>query len=235
MLSRSVEATPHAGISRVAALRGLVMITVRTAGLGRTFALVGLGAGPLLVAVLSGRSDVSAPLLVLALVSGASAGGVADDPAAEVLAPCPIPSSVRTGFRLSLTGGAVLLVGLPALTVGQLGPGLPVDWIDRFPELCAAAAVALAVGLVLHRRGEPFGAHAGISAGLLVPFTVAALGVRWPRTFPTFVASPIHDRWWLLSMAGLALALTAGRDPARRLVHVPRRSPRPSTSVQSSA
>lgn len=188
---------------------------MRTAGLGRTAAIVVAGAIPLMVTVARGRTDLSAPLSMLALVAGASVGGVADDPAAELLAPCPIAATTRILARLVVTLATVLICVLASLAVGQLGPGLPSGWLDRLPEFAVASTAAVAVGLSVHRRGEPLAALAGISAGLMLPLTVGALSVRWPTALPGLSASPAHERWWYLAATALVVACHAGRDVAR--------------------
>jgi hypothetical protein len=45
---------------------------------------------------------------------------------------------------------------------------------------------------------------------------VAALAVRWPAILPALAAGPTHDRWWILALAGIAVAAHAGRDSGRR-------------------
>jgi hypothetical protein len=123
---------------------------------------------------------------------------------------------VRTSLRVGLvavvsTFGAVLI----ALVVA-IGPGLPADVGDRLAETAAAAAVALGVGLVASRRGERAAGPVGVTAGVLIVGVVAALAVRWSTILPALAAGPTHDRWWLLALAGIAVAVHAGRDPGRR-------------------
>lgn len=173
------------------------------------------GALPLVITVARGRSDIGGSLTVLALVAGASVGGVADDPAAELLAPCPIPASTRMIARLLMTVAVISTFVAAALLAGALAPGLPEGWSDRIPEFAFASTAAAAVGLFARRRGEPHGAMAGITTGLIFPLTIAALAFRWPAHLPGLSSGPIHDRWWYLAATALALACHAGRDIAR--------------------
>ena len=54
------------------------------------------------------------------------------------------------------------------------------------------------------------------TAGILVVGLVVALAMRWPATLPALAAGPTHGRWWILALAGIAVAAHAGRDPGRR-------------------
>ncbi|MGA9279186.1 hypothetical protein, partial [Ilumatobacter sp.] len=94
--------------------------------------------------------------------------------------------------------------------------GAPGGTTDRLPEVMAAAGVALAVGLAVWRRGDPHGGITAVATGLLVPVTIVALAMRWPDLLPSVIASPVHDRWWLIAIVGFAASVYTGRDPARR-------------------
>jgi hypothetical protein len=111
---------------------------------------------------------------------------------------------------VSIIGAALI-----ALVVA-IGPGLPPDLGDRLPETAAAAAAALGVGLVASRRGERGTGPIGVTAGILIVGLVAALAVRWPTILPALGSGATHDRWWILALAGIAVAAHAGRDPGRR-------------------
>lgn len=216
MLTMSPPArSPSDGEERSLALRSLGRISLRIAGLGRTVAIVTAGVVPVLITVGRGRSDLSGPLTMLGLVAGAAVGGVADDPAAELMAPCPIAASTRIAARLLVTLATISGGVCTALVVGALGPGVPPGWVDRLPEFAFASTAAVAVGLSVRRRGDPYGAMSGISAGLIVPLTVAALAFRWPAHLPGLSSSPIHDRWWYLAATAFVLSCHAGRDVAR--------------------
>jgi hypothetical protein len=84
------------------------------------------------------------------------------------------------------------------------------------PEASAAAALALAVGFLAARRGERTAGPLGVTAGVLGPAVVAGLAFRWPNVFPAFMASPAHDRWWIVAAVVAIAAARAGRDPGRR-------------------
>jgi hypothetical protein len=190
--------------------------TARVANLGSAGLTVALGAIPVVVTVTRGDAVVSAPLIIVCVVGGAALGWGVEDPVADLFAPLPLSSPVRATVRL-LFVALVATIGVAlALVVVALGARLPVDVLDRVPEAAAAAALAVAVGFVAVRRGERAAGPAGVTAGVLGAAFVAALAYRWPTVFPMFAVGPTHDRWWLLAIAGFAVAIRAGRDPSRR-------------------
>src|SRR5687767_15359685 len=150
------------------------------------------------------------------LLAGATLAWAVEDQAAELLGSMPVSSPVRTSLRVGLVSlVAIIGAALIALVVA-IGPGLPPDLGDRLPETAAAAAAALGVGLVASRRGERGAGPVGVTAGVLTVGVVAALAVRWPTILPALGPGATHDRWWLLALAGIAIAVRAGRDPGRR-------------------
>ncbi len=175
-----------------------------------------MAAVPSVVAVARGDTVVVAPLIMAGLLAGATLAWAVEDQAAELLASMPVSSPVRTSLRVGLVA-LVSIVGaaLIALFVA-IGPGLPPGLGDRLPETAAAAAAALGVGLVASRRGERGAGPVGVTAGLLTVGLVATFAVRWPTILPALAAGPTHDRWWILALAGIAIAIHAGRDPGRR-------------------
>jgi len=197
------------------ARRTLVVPTAQLARPGLVGLTVGLAALPALITLCWRGDDFAAPLVLAGLVSGAALGWAVDDPAAELLASTPSGTPLRTWIRV----GAVALmaaVGFGGLLAAvAIGPGLPPQVINRWPEVAAAGATALAVGLIAARRGERAAGAAAVMAGVLGPAMVAGLSFKL-RQFPSFLAGSHHDRWWLLALAGLVVALYAGRDPARR-------------------
>lgn len=188
--------------------------TARLAHPGLVCLTVGLAASPALIILGLGGDKLFAPLVLAGLVSGATLGWAVDDPAAELLASTPTGTALRTGVRV----GAVALVAAVGfgglLAAVAIGPGLPPQVGDRWPEAAAAGATALAVGLLGARRGERAAGAAAVTAGVLGPAMVAGLSFKLPQ-LPSLVG-PHHDRWWLVALAGLVVALHAGRDPARR-------------------
>jgi hypothetical protein len=190
--------------------------TARVAHLGPAALTMGLAMLPLVVTVARGGTDLSTALIVAGLAGGALLGWATEDAAADVLASMPVSAPIRAALRLSFVGmvGAVgaVLTGL----VAALGPGLPSDRGDRLPEALAAAGIATAIGFVLARRGERGAGPMSVTAGLLGTAFVAALAFRWPSLLPSFVGGPIHDRWWIIAVVAAAVAVRAGRDPARR-------------------
>jgi hypothetical protein len=178
-----------------------------------------VASAPAVVVAARGETAASAaevPVIVACLVGGAAVGWAVEDPAAEVLAPLPLAPPVRTALRV-VSVAAVAAIGLSlTLVVTAAGPGWPAGLHDRLAETAAAAAVALAAGLVAARRGERGSGPIGVTAGILATACVAALAYRWPTVLPTFAAGPTHDRWWVLAAVGVAVAGWAGRDPGRR-------------------
>jgi hypothetical protein len=198
------------------ALRAAARPTARASNLGLAAATVLLGAVPVTVAIAAGATSLTVPIIVLALSAGASVGWGGEDPSAEVLAPLPIPSTVRAAMRalflVVVAGGGF---GVVALGIA-LGPGLPADLRDRLPEASTAGAAALALALVLNRRGERGSGAAGVTAGLLVPLCIAALAFRWPTLLPAFMPGPVHHRWWAVAAVLAVVVARVGRDPGRR-------------------
>jgi hypothetical protein len=198
------------------AVLAAVRPTARVSSLGPAAATVAFGAAPTLIAVAAGSRSLAVPAVVAGLAAGAALGWVAADPAAEVLAPLPVTAPSRTVVRAVLVALVATAVSAGLLMIVWLGPGVPSDLADRVPEAASAGAVALAVGLVLARRGDRAPAAAAVAAGLGIPLFIAALAVRWPGSLPTFDPGPRHDRWWLVVAVAVPIALRAGRDPARR-------------------
>jgi hypothetical protein len=202
--------------SRWSAVLAAVGPTARVAHLGPAGVTIALAAVPTVVAVARGDAVVVAPLIVAGLLAGATLGWAVDDQAAELLASLPVFSPVRTSLRVGLVA-LVSIIGAALITlVVALGPGLPPGLADRLPESAAAAATALGVGLVASRRGERAAGPVGVTASLLTVGLIAALAVRWPTILPSLAAGPTHHRWWILALAGIAVAAHAGRDPGRR-------------------
>lgn len=189
--------------------------TAARAGLAMVGVTVLIAGVPVLVRSALGR-PVSSSLLVLAAVAtGAALGWAADDPSRELLGSLPFPSSLRTSIRVAaaaLVGAAGLVLVLGAASVG---PGLPAEMSARIPEALAAGAIACGAGLVAGRRGETATGGMAVVAGVAGVAVIGTLAMRWPRLLPSFDAGPVHDRWWLVVTVGGAVAVWAGRDPAR--------------------
>ena len=189
--------------------------TARLAHPGLVLLTVGLSAVPAILTLALGGDGLFAPLVLAGVVSGAALGWAVDDPAAELLASTPAGTPVRTAVRVG-AAGLVAVAGFAAvLAAVAIGPGLPPLVGDRWPEAAAAAATALAVGLLAARRGERAAGAGAVTAGVLGTVSVAGLSFKL-RELPSFLAGPHHARWWLVVLVALAVALHAGRDPARR-------------------
>lgn len=219
-----ITSTPRGGTgaglrtsaSRRSAVLAAVAPTARVAQLGPAALTIALAAVPSAVAVARGDTVVSTPLIMAGLLAGAALAWAVEDQAADLLASLPVSSPVRTSLRVGLVG-LVSIIGAALIALGvSIGPGLPPGLGDRLPESAAAAAAALGVGLVASRRGERGAGPVGVTAGVLTVGVVTALAVRWPAILPSLAAGPTHHRWWILAMAGLAVAAHAGRDPGRR-------------------
>lgn len=190
--------------------------TARVAHVGPAALTAALALTPVLVTLARGGTNLGTPLVVAGLASGAVLGWATEDPAAEVLASMPVSNPIRAGLRLVVVATvAVLGLAAGALAVA-LGPGLPMDRWDRVPEALAAATIAIALGFVLVRRGERGAGPTSVTAGFLGTALIGGLALRWPTLFPALIAGPIHDRWWIVAVLAAAVAVRAGRDPARR-------------------
>ena len=213
MLSRpaTMAPTPARWSTRLAA----GVPTARVARPALVATTVALASVPVLLTLVLGGEKYFAPLVLLGLATGASLGWAVDDPAAELLASTPVATSVRTLFRVAaaaLVAGTGIALVLIAVAVG---PGLPPGVRDRLPEAAAAAGGALAFGLVAARRGERFAGAGAVTGGVFGTAFVAGLSFK-VHQLPSFLPSQHHDRWWLVTLVALAVAVHAGRDPARR-------------------
>lgn len=208
------SSSPWTG-GRLPAWFAAVAPTARVAHPGLVAVTVGLAALPALLTLALSGDDLFLPLVLVGLVTGAALGWAVDDPAADLLGSMPIGSPVRSLVRIGaagLVGGACVALLLVAVA---MGPGLPPDAGDRWPEGAAAGGVALACGLVAARRGERAAGAGAVTAGVLGTASVAGMSAKFSQ-LPTFVSGPHHARWWLVALAALTMALHAGRDPARR-------------------
>lgn len=188
-------------------------VTPRAAAL----ATVLLGTPPTVVALARSRPVTFGALSVLALALGAALGWAAEDPAAEVLAPMPVSTPVRTVLRIVGVSTVTAPVAIGDLLLASAGQrSLPEDWLDLAPLLGASAALALAGGLVAARRGERIVGPIGVATGLGGILVVAALAYRWPDVLPSLAPGPHHDRWWAIAAVAAVVAVHAGRDPANR-------------------
>ena len=216
----TLRAATGAGVRSLASRRSAVLAavapTARVAHLGPAALTVALAAVPSVVGVTRGDAVVSAPLIMAGLLLGATLAWAAEDQAAELLASLPVASPVRTSLRVGLVALVSIMGAALIALVVAIGPGLPPDVGNRLAETAAAGGAALAVGLVASRRGERGSGPVGVTAGVLTVGVIAALAVRWPTLLPALAAGPTHDRWWILALAGIAIAAHAGRDPGRR-------------------
>ena len=218
------QALPSAGTgagvrspaSRRSAVLAAVAPTGRVAHLGPAALTVALAAVPSVVGVARSDAVVSTPLIMAGLLAGATLAWAVEDQAAELLASMPVSSPMRTSLRVGLVALVSIIGAALIALVVAIGPGLPPDLGDRLPETAAAGAAALGVGLVASRRGERGAGPVGVTAGVLTVGVVAALAVRWPTVLPALGPGATHDRWWILALAGIAVAVHAGRDPGRR-------------------
>ncbi len=208
-------------------VRSMFWPTLRVAHPVPIAVTVVLGSIPLAVTIVRNGDDLVTPLVVFGIVAGAAIGWIADDPIAELAAPCPVNAPRRISYRAALAGCTVVIVGALAVAVATVDGARASDWNDRIPELAAAAAIALAAGLLISRRGDPLAGATGVAVGALLPPIVAALAFRWPAAFPSFQASPSHARWWLVAVAAGTAAVHQSLDVARR------RSIRPTASEAS--
>jgi hypothetical protein len=201
-------------LARRRAMTASVLPTLRVAQLHLVVVTVAVAGAPLLVSVARSATDLTLPLVLLFLATGAALGWAVDDPAAEVLAAVPIGAPSRLRTRVA---GAALLAAATcgaALALGSLGPA-PLPTVGRTVEALAAATIAVAVGLVAARRGGRAVGQTAVVAGLFGPVLVASFALRWPSLPPGLDAGPIHHRWWWIAAGGALLSIRSGRDPAR--------------------
>lgn len=210
------QAPSEPATSRWTVWRSLLRPTLRVARLELVAITLLLGAMPLAVTLILGGADLTNSLIILCIVGGAATGWIADDPIAELVAPCPVNTPRRLAYRavvacmLASVGGAVVAGGAAVASSHPLQLG------DRVPEAAAAATIALAGGLLIRRRGDPLAGASGVGIGILGPLFISALAFRWSSVLPSFTPSPAHDRWWLVALCAALFAVRAARDPATR-------------------
>jgi hypothetical protein len=201
---------------RPSAVLAAIRPTAARAGLAMVAITVVLASAPALVRS-AGSRPVSSVLLVLAAVAaGAAVGWAADDPGRELLGSLPVPSSVRTAIRFTAAAVVSTAALVTTLVVASNGAGASTGQGARVPEALAAAALAAGFGLTATRRGEPATGPLAVIAGFGGVAVVGILAVRWPSVLPSFDPGPVHGRWWVLVVAGAALAVWAARDPGHR-------------------
>lgn len=214
MLTTVRSAVSHRG-SPQRALADLLWASGRHLRLSRVGLTVAVGGVPLAVHVATDGPPSRLPVAMLAVAAGAAVGWAVDDPAAELFGACPTGSPRRTQLRVLLAAAtAAVAFFVVAGTAATLDDAALIEGA-RLPEGVAAAAAALAAGLLVWRRGEPLGGATAVCAGFIAPFVITALSVRWPAAPPTLAAATPHDQWWLVAAAAAAIAVHAGRDPGR--------------------
>ncbi|MGA9276066.1 MAG: hypothetical protein WBV89_03875, partial [Ilumatobacter sp.] len=120
------RAAPHAGEGqRDRALAAVVMYCIRTGGLTRVLATIGIGSVPLVVSIARSTDDLGPPLTVLGIVAGASIGWIADDPSTEVLTPCPISGPRRMLIRLASAALVIAACVAGWVLIGVAAAGAP--------------------------------------------------------------------------------------------------------------
>ncbi len=201
--------------SRVTQLPVVLGATVRTVP-AAVIVIALLAAIPALIVAAHGGNDFAGALSAASLIAGAGAGFAADDPAAPTLASSPTTLAVRRGLR-GLLIALILGAGWSAavVTAHRYGANLP-DAAVPLAELSATAAVAAAFGSRARTDTPVNTGAAAATVAFLAIVTISALANRWP-TLPTLRATPTHDRWWLVAVAGVAVAGWSSRDPASRL------------------
>lgn len=190
--------------------------TARVAHGPAATAAVLLAGIPAVITVIRGGEDTSAGVIILVLVAAVSVAFAVDDPAANLLSSKPYHAAHRRALRFFVVALEVAAVAGSLLAVVAVGASLPDDLTSLAAPAVAAACTASFVALVASSRGDLSPGATGVIAGLLIVAMTAALAVRWPRTFPTILDGPVHERWWVIGGIGVVGGWRAGRDPARR-------------------
>lgn len=162
----------------------------------------------------AGPAQAATLLRVVAILLTTTVVAVADDPAANVLAPVPVTIAWRYGLRYGLAAAAVAVPWTAALLwvrPGHLAPELTL-------ECAALTAVALAVASGVARWSAA--RDPSVAAGPAV-FGAAALAALLPPRWAMYAAPgeqwrDAHARWAAVLGVALAVLLVALRDPARR-------------------
>jgi hypothetical protein len=149
------------------------------------------------------------------VLGGGVAGFLVEDPAGETLAASPTPLSRRRCLRLVTIGAGVVAMATVVVALAATGqPAAELRLTDRLAELLAGATLAAAIAGVGHRGGAAAAAPAGAVGGGVLLLVISSLAYRI-RGLPTTAGTEHHDRWWLVALAGAAVAAWASRDPGR--------------------
>ena len=189
------------------ASRALPVLTISAA--------IVLATVPSIVARLTGSDDLTGAVTAAAVLGGAAVGFFVEDPAGDTLAASPTPLGRRRCLRLAAISAGV--VGMTSLVLALAATAQPVAELrltDRLAELVAGAALAAAIAGVGHRRGIASAGPTGAVGGAMLLLVISSLAYRI-RGLPTVAGLEHHDRWWLIALAGAAVATWSSRDPCR--------------------
>ena len=186
-----------------------------------------LAAAPVVITVLTGGSDLTLASVVAAVVGGAGVALGIDDGAAGLLAASPTPLAVRRTLRLLLAGAAMASAWVVAAAVAAAvavphRPSLP----DLAVEALVSASIAVGIGALSDRQGGHRPGVTGAVGGFAGMLLVSLFSMRYD-VLPRLGGGPNHNRWLVAGLAGVALAVWASLDPARRRLRVRRARPVP--------
>jgi hypothetical protein len=191
----------------VPAARGLPLPTIA--------AVLTMAAVPCAAVVLRGDRDLSGALVAAAVIGATAVAFFVDDPAGETISGSPTSLARRRLLRL---GAIVLgLAALWAVLVGVAairGPLTLDDLALRAAEAAAASGLAAAAAGLVHRHAVTGAGAAGGVVGGVGVLMISSFAFRFHQ-LPALMQVEHHGRWWLVALAGWAVAAWSSRDPAR--------------------
>lgn len=189
------------------ATRGLPLPTIG--------AVLALTATPPVFVLLKGDHDLSGALVAAAIIGAAAVAFSVEDPAGETLSASPTSLARRRSLRLSAILLALAVTWAVLVAIAAIrGPLTGDDLAQRAAEIAAVSGLAAAAGGVAQRQSVAGAGPVGAVAGALGVLVVSSLAFRFHQ-LPMLTIIEHHGRWWLVGLAGWAVAAWTWRDPAR--------------------
>lgn len=191
----------------IPAARGLPLPTIG--------AVLALAAVPTMGVLVEGGRDLTGALVAAAIIGGASAAFLVEDPAGETLSASPTSLARRRVLRLGAIAVGLAVTYAVLVTIAAIhGPLTGDELARRAAEVAAVSGLAAAAGGLSHRHGVAGAGPIGGVAGALAVLMIASFAVRYHQ-LPPLPDGGRHGRWWLVALVGWTAAAWSSRDPSR--------------------
>lgn len=179
-------------------------------------AVLVLAAIPAVSTAPQGGRDLTGALVAASVISSTTVAFAVEDPAGETLSGSPTSLARRRGLRLSAIVLAVAVVWLALVALaGSREPTSANNLAQRAAEVAAVSGLAAAAAGLLHSHDVAGAGPIGATAGALTSLLISSLAYRF-HDLPALMSATHHGRWWVIGLAGWAIAAWTWRDPARR-------------------